>query len=95
MPELRGNQTFCVCRTFKAGTADMQDIEWHVHSSPCTDHSAVKPLRVLELSDVNVTLRKPVDELYTLDELTDDESLPMRSVDSHAAVSQRSIDTWS
>ena len=62
--------------------------------SPCTDHSAVKPLRTSELSDVNVTLRKPVDELYTLDELTDDpESLPMRSVDSHVAVSQRSIDT--
>ena len=81
----------------QAGTAGKQDIEWHVHSSPCapcTDHSAVKPLRVLTLSDVNVTLRKPVDELYTLDELTDDpESLPMRSVDSHVAVSQRSIDT--
>jgi hypothetical protein len=61
---------------------------------PCTDHSAVKPLPTVLLSDVNVTLRKPVDELYTLDELTDDpESLPMRSVDSHAAVSQRSIDT--
>ena len=75
----------------QAGTADMQDIEWHVHSSP---HSAVKPLRVIQLLDVNVTLRKPVDELYTVDELTDDpESLPMRSVDSHAAVSQRSIDT--
>jgi hypothetical protein len=78
----------------QAGTADKQDIEWHVHSSPCTDHSAVKPLPTVLLSDVNVTLRKPVDELYTLDELTDDpESLPMRSVDSHAAVSQRSIDT--
>ena len=58
------------------------------------DHVAVKPLRVPLPSDVNLTLRKPVDELYTLDELTDDpESLPMRSVDSHAAVSQRSIDT--
>ena len=49
-----------------------------------------------EPSDVNVTLRKPVDELYSSDELTDDpESLAMRSVesDSHAAVSHRKIDT--
>ena len=78
----------------QAGTADVQDIEWHVHSSPCTDHSAVKPLRVLELSDVNVTLRKPVDELYTLDGLRVPASLRMRSDESsHVAVSQRSIDT--
>ena len=74
----------------QAGTADKQDIEWHVHSSPCTDHSAVKPLRVLELSDVNVTLRKPVDELYTLDGLRVPASLRMRSDESsHVAVSQR------
>ena len=55
----------------------------------------MKPLRPYPQSpDVNVTLRKPVDEVYTLDEYTDDpESLAMRSVDSHAAVSQRSIDT--
>jgi hypothetical protein len=79
----------------QAGTADKHDIELHVHSSPCTtDHSAVKPLRVAELSDVNVTLRKPVDELYTLDGLRVPASLRMRSDESsHVAVSQRSIDT--
>ena len=61
-------------------------------------HVPVKPLRVPEESDVNVTLRKPVDERYSSDELTDDpESLAMRSVesDSHAAVSHRKIDTES
>jgi hypothetical protein len=45
---------------------------------------------------VNVTLRNPVDELYLMDELTDDpESLAMRSVEpvEHAAVSHRKIDT--
>ena len=73
----------------QAGTADKQDIEWHVHSSPCTDHSAVKPLRVLELSDVNVTLRKPVDELYTLDGLRVPACLRISDESSHVAVSQR------
>ena len=29
-----------------------------------TDHVPVNPLLVTELSDVNVTLRNPVDELY-------------------------------
>ena len=59
------------------------------------DHIPMKPLLVPEESDVNVTWRKPVDELYTLDEPYDPESLAMRSVesDSHAAVSHRKIDT--
>ena len=46
-----------------------------------TDHVPVKPLRVTEPSDVNVTLRNPVDELYTLDELRDPECLRMRCDD--------------
>jgi hypothetical protein len=63
--------------------------DWSVYV-PCTDHSAVKPLRVPPLSDVNVTLRKPVDELYTLDGLRNPASLRMRSDESsHVAVSQR------
>ena len=43
-----------------------------VHAvDPChkDDHVPVKPLRVPTPSDVNVTLRNPVDELYTLDEI--------------------------
>ena len=52
------------------------------------DHVPVKPLRVTEPSDVNVTLRNPVDELYTLDGLRDPPPyLRMRSDDPHAAVS--------
>ena len=64
--------------------------------APEIDHVPVKPLRVPEESDVNVTLRNPVDELYLSDELTDDpESLAMRSVEpvEHAAVSHWKIDT--
>jgi hypothetical protein len=45
------------------------------------DHDPVKPLRVREPSDVNVTLRNPVDEVYTLDELRDPECLRMRCDD--------------
>ena len=42
------------------------------------DHVPVKPLRVTEPSDVNVTLRNPVDEVYTLDEPRDPECLRIR-----------------
>ena len=45
------------------------------------DHDPVKPLRVALPSDVNVTLRNPVDEVYTLDELRDPECLRMRCDD--------------
>ena len=49
--------------------------------SPDDDHDPVKPLPVLEPSDVNVTFRNPVDEVYTLDELRDPECLIMRCDD--------------
>ena len=58
-----------------------------------TSHVPVKPARVALESDVNVTLRKPVVELYTVDALRVPESLAIRSVDTHAAVSHRKIDT--
>lgn len=58
-----------------------------------TSHVPVKPARVALESDVNVTLRKPVVELYTVDALRVPESLAIRSVDSHAAVTHRKIDT--
>ena len=45
------------------------------------DHVPVKPLRVREPSDVNVTLRNPVDEVYTLDEPRDPECLRIRCDD--------------
>jgi hypothetical protein len=76
---------------------DTQGIELHVHASPCdlaaTSHVPVKPARVALESDVNVTLRKPVVELYTVDALRVPESLTIRSGDTHAAVSHRKIDT--
>jgi hypothetical protein len=50
-------------------------------STPDDDHDPVKPLRVPVQSDVNVTLRNPVDEVYTLDELRDPECLRMRCDD--------------
>ena len=46
------------------------------------DHTPLNPLLQQLLCDVNVTLRNPVDELYTLDELTDPERLTERSIDS-------------
>jgi len=52
-------------------------------------HIALKPLVDVEPSDVNVTLRIPVDDLYTFDELRDDPECfrsPVRSDDPHAAV---------
>ena len=50
-------------------------------------HVPVKPLLVPAELDRNVTLRNPVDELYTLDELRDPECHRMRSDNPHAAVS--------
>ena len=53
-------------------------------------HVPVKPLLVPAELDRNVTLRNPVDELYTLDELRDPECghrMILRSDDPHAAVS--------
>ena len=52
-------------------------------------HIALKPLVDVEPSDVNVTLRIPVDDLYTFDELRDDPEClrsSVRSDDPHAAV---------
>ena len=52
-------------------------------------HIPLKPLADAELSDVNVTLRIPVDDLYTFDELRDDPEClrsSVRSDDPHAAV---------
>ena len=52
-------------------------------------HIPLKPLADVELSDVNVTLRIPVDDLYTFDELRDDPEClrsSVRSDDPHAAV---------
>jgi hypothetical protein len=48
-------------------------------------HVPVKPLLVAELSDVNVTLRDPVTELYTLDELRDPDCLKICSGEEHEA----------
>ena len=53
----------------------------HAIGPDSTDHDPVKPLRVALPSDVNLTLRNPVDEVYTLDELRDPECLRMRCDD--------------
>ena len=54
------------------------------------DHVPVKPLEECQRSDVKVTLRNPVDELYSSDKLTDDPESRLISSPppgSHAAVS--------
>ena len=45
----------------------------------------VNPLLTTEPSDVNVTLRNPVTELYTLDELRDPDCLKICSGEEHEA----------
>ena len=52
-------------------------------------HIPLKPMADVPDSDVNVTLRIPVDDLYMFDELRDDPECfrsPVRSDDPHAAV---------
>ena len=58
---------------------------------PCheTLQLPVNPLLVTEESDVKVTLRKPVSELYWLLELSDPDCLRIRSLEVHASVSHR------
>ena len=52
-----------------------------VDDPPVASHLPLKPCSVADPSDVNVTFRYPVVELYTVEELTDPESVAMRCDD--------------